>query len=201
MISLIRSFRVKLRRKQQFERLRAVATLGANVAIAPGFRLTNKAESERPLRIGSQVLLDGAWCVRGAGVITVGSYCSFRCGTYIGALFGVEIGNHVFGAEQVYICDNNNHPTSPRLRREMTLSPPDSAIWKWDKDRVVGAPIIIEDCVWLGRYSMILKGVRIGRGSIVGAGAVVTRSVPPFSVVVGNPARVVKTLHNDLDDD
>jgi acetyltransferase-like isoleucine patch superfamily enzyme len=46
---------------------------------------------------------------------------------------------------------------------------------------------------------MILKGVTIGRGSIVAAGAVVATSVPPFSVVAGNPGRVVKDLENDLD--
>uniref|UniRef100_UPI00313FFBA6 DapH/DapD/GlmU-related protein n=1 Tax=uncultured Nitrospira sp. TaxID=157176 RepID=UPI00313FFBA6 len=53
--------------------------------------------------------------------------------------------------------------------------------------------IVIEDDVWIGANAIILKGVRIGKGTIVGAGAVVTKEVPPYSVVVGNPARVVRT--------
>jgi galactoside O-acetyltransferase len=52
------------------------------------------------------------------------------------------------------------------------------------------APVIIDDDVWIGTGAVILQGVRIGHGSIVGAGAVVTRSVPPFSIALGVPARV-----------
>ncbi len=53
-------------------------------------------------------------------------------------------------------------------------------------------PVIIEDDIWVGSNAIILKGVRLGRGCIVGAGAVVTKNVPPYAVVVGNPARVLK---------
>jgi acetyltransferase-like isoleucine patch superfamily enzyme len=49
--------------------------------------------------------------------------------------------------------------------------------------------------VWIGRYATILKGVNIGEGSIVACNALVTKDVPPYSVVAGNPARVVKTLN------
>jgi maltose O-acetyltransferase len=54
-------------------------------------------------------------------------------------------------------------------------------------------PVKIEDDVWLCERAIILPGVTIGKGSIVGAGAVVSKDVPPFSVVVGNPALVIKT--------
>lgn len=57
----------------------------------------------------------------------------------------------------------------------------------------VFAPIIIEDHAWIATDAMILKGVRIGRGAVVAAGAVVTRDVPPFTVVGGNPAREIGT--------
>lgn len=52
--------------------------------------------------------------------------------------------------------------------------------------------IVIEDDVWIGTHAVILDGVTIGTGSVVGAGAVVTRTVPPFSVVAGVPARVIR---------
>jgi maltose O-acetyltransferase len=55
-------------------------------------------------------------------------------------------------------------------------------------------PVIIEDNVWIGARVIILPGVTIGKGSTVGAGAVVSKSIPPYSVAVGNPARVVKSL-------
>lgn len=51
----------------------------------------------------------------------------------------------------------------------------------------------IEDFVFIGMNSIILSGIRVGQGAIVGAGAVVTRDVPPYSLVVGNPARVIRT--------
>ena len=53
-------------------------------------------------------------------------------------------------------------------------------------------PVVIEDNVWVGSRALILKGVRVGKGSIVAAGAVVTKDVPPNCIVAGNPAKVVK---------
>jgi len=54
-------------------------------------------------------------------------------------------------------------------------------------------PITIEDDCWIGRRVIILPGVTIGHGSIIGAGAVVSKDIPPYSIAVGNPAKVVKT--------
>lgn len=53
-------------------------------------------------------------------------------------------------------------------------------------------PIVIHDDVWIGARALILPGVTVGEGAIVGAGAVVTKSVPPFAVVGGNPAKIIK---------
>jgi len=52
-------------------------------------------------------------------------------------------------------------------------------------------PVTIERCVWIGLRAMIMPGVRIGEGSIVGAGAVVTKSCPPGSILAGNPAQII----------
>lgn len=71
------------------------------------------------------------------------------------------------------------HPLDPALRRA-----------KWE----AGRPIVIEDNVWLGGGVIVLPGVTIGRNSVVGAGSVVTRDVPPNVLVVGNPAGFVRRL-------
>ena len=62
---------------------------------------------------------------------------------------------------------------------------------EFDKD------IVVEDDVWIGTRAIILKGVTIHKGAIVGAGAVVTKDVPPYSIVAGNPAKIVKMRFTD----
>jgi len=71
------------------------------------------------------------------------------------------------------------HPLDPELRRA-----------KWE----AAEPIVIGDNVWIGGGAIVLPGVTVGRNAVVGAGAVVTRDVPDDVVVVGNPARIVRTL-------
>ncbi len=75
------------------------------------------------------------------------------------------------------------HPTEPRPRRA-----------KWES----AAPITLGDNVWLGGSVVVCPGVTIGENSIIGAGAVVTRSVPANSIAVGNPARVIRALDPTL---
>ncbi|KAI1878228.1 uncharacterized protein JN550_000410 [Neoarthrinium moseri] len=76
---------------------------------------------------------------------------------------------------------SGTHPTDPKLRNG-------------NKGPETGAPITIgEDC-WFGGNSIVLPGVTIGQGSTIGAGSVVTKDIPPYSVAVGNPARVVKSV-------
>jgi len=60
------------------------------------------------------------------------------------------------------------------------------------KEKINSKPIIIEDKVWIGKNTLILKGVKLGSGSIIAAGSVVTKDVESKSMVAGNPARVVK---------
>jgi acetyltransferase-like isoleucine patch superfamily enzyme len=59
------------------------------------------------------------------------------------------------------------------------------------------APIVVEDDVWIGGRANVIAGVTIGRGSVIGAGAVVTRDIPPYSIAVGVPARVIRTRGQD----
>lgn len=103
-------------------------------------------------------------------------------GSTICATTSVTIGDNVLIGSGCLISDTDSHPIDweDRLydRNEKTRK----------------APIVIEDNVFIGARSIILKGVTVGEGAVIGAGSVVSKDVPPYSIVCGNPARVVKTL-------
>jgi acetyltransferase-like isoleucine patch superfamily enzyme len=106
----------------------------------------------------------------------------------------IEIGSHCLISWNVGIADSDFHPLDPVQRRidAMALAP-------FFKDRpprpeIRTKPVIIKDNVWIGMGAVILKGVTIGENSVVAAGSIVTKDVPPSTVVAGNPAVVVKEL-------
>lgn len=105
-------------------------------------------------------------------------------GSTINAAKSITIGNNVLIGSGCLITDTDSHPLhwEDRLRN--------------DNAKTKSAPIRIEDNVFIGARSVILKGVTIGEGSVVGAGSVVSQNVPPFVVVCGNPAKIVKSLKN-----
>ena len=104
---------------------------------------------------------------------------------HIGATNYVEIGNNVLMASKVYISDHNHGTYSGQDQSDPEVPPSKRLIES-------GSSVIIGDNVWLGEFVAVLPGVTIGRGSIIGANAVVTRDIPPYSIAVGAPARVVK---------
>jgi acetyltransferase-like isoleucine patch superfamily enzyme len=61
----------------------------------------------------------------------------------------------------------------------------------------ISKPILISKGAWIGAKSVILKGVTIGEGAIVGAGSVVSKDVPPYTIVAGNPAKIIRELPLD----
>jgi acetyltransferase-like isoleucine patch superfamily enzyme len=109
--------------------------------------------------------------------VFVGNGCTFS------AARSITVGNHCLIAAGVRIHDNDGHPMDPERRRRGERIRADEA-----------GPVVVEDNVWIGADATILKGLRIGRDAVIGAGAVVTADVAPGTVVAGNPARVVKTL-------
>ena len=67
-----------------------------------------------------------------------------------------------------------------------------------DAQKILTAPIVIEDDCWIAANAVITAGVKIGKHSVIAAGAVVTKDIPPFSVAVGNPAKVIKQYNEEL---
>ncbi len=111
--------------------------------------------------------------------LRIGDNTSFQQGCQLTAAQQVTIGKNVLIGSNVLITDNDHiydHPTKPA-----------SAIRELHT-----APVIIEDGCWLGFACVILKGVTIGERAVIGANAVVTSDIPPYSVAVGAPARVVR---------
>lgn len=120
-------------------------------------------------------------------ILIIGENVQLNDQVHITACHNVTIGNNVLMASKVYISDVSHgsyagdQPSSPH-------DPP--------ADRqLVASPVFIEDNVWLGDGVCVLPGVTIGFGSIIGANAVVNRSIPPLSIAVGIPARVVKQFN------
>lgn len=112
----------------------------------------------------------------------------------------IEFGNNIFVAWGVYFYDHDSHSMDYKLRQQDILQQlndqrnGDLFIKNKNWNVVNTAPIKICDNAWIGLNAIILKGVTIGEGSIVGAGSVVTKDVEPWTVVAGNPAKVVKRL-------
>jgi lipopolysaccharide O-acetyltransferase len=108
---------------------------------------------------------------------------------HIGAIESVTIHDHVLIASRVFISDHNHGCYSGRSPHSDPHSVP-------VERQLSSSPVVIEENVWIGESVSILPGVTIGRGSIIAAQSVVSRSIPPNSIAAGAPARVIKTFNS-----
>ena len=105
--------------------------------------------------------------------IRIGNNCGFS-GTVIGAFIEINIGNNVRCGANTLITDGDWHSDDPRTGQPK--------------------PVFIGDNVWLGINVVVLKGVSIGKNSIIGANSVVTRDIPENTIAGGNPCRILKNI-------
>ena len=150
------------------------------------------AQNKYDIVIGKRCEIKGQLFSFDGGKILIGNNVFMNYNSFIGSMEAVTIGNDVIIATNVRIFDNNNHPTSPTQREMMSHNDFYGELWTWKYAE--HKPVVIGDNVWIGEFSAILKGVTIGKGSIVASHSVVTKDVPPYVIVAGNPARVVKRL-------
>lgn len=126
------------------------------------------------VRLGKFTRLDAGY----QGKIIVHSDVLIDDNCFITAQKQIEIGNHVQVSAYSFITDFNHNFS----KREVPIN----------LQGCTSAPVVIEDDVWIGAHCIILPGVRIGKGAVIGAGSVVTKSVKPYMIAVGNPAREIK---------
>jgi acetyltransferase-like isoleucine patch superfamily enzyme len=127
--------------------------------------------------IGNNSMIEDFTTVNnGVGDVVIGENSLVGLGNVI--IGPVQIGNNVILAQNIVASGlNHNYDNISQPIHQQGVSV---------------APIVIEDDCWIGANTVVTAGVTIGKHSVVAAGAVVTKSIPPFSVAVGNPARVIK---------
>jgi len=184
-----RSIRARLLRelRAEFDR-RSVVGEGFNVG--DGARCLNHSGEPSRIRIGRGVVVDGTLECYARGALTIGDY-TFVGRSRVYCASRIDIGAGVLISDNVCIMDSDLHSLDADARLGEAIA--------WARGQfpdvytgIPNAPVTVADHAWIGFGACILKGVTIGRGSVVGAGAVVTRDVPEGCVVAGNPARVVR---------
>jgi acetyltransferase-like isoleucine patch superfamily enzyme len=167
---------------------------GVYIETAQIFRL-NRSRVERAIELGRHVSCYSgcSFALGPRGSCAVGDFTLLN-GAIIMAEERIEIGRYCLISWNVGIADSDFHPLDAASRRvdAMALAPylPDRP----PRPATLTRPVVIEDDVWIGMGALILKGVRVGRGSVIAAGAVVTRDVPANSIAAGNPAAIVREL-------
>jgi acetyltransferase-like isoleucine patch superfamily enzyme len=128
-------------------------------------------------RLGAGVVFQSGLRITNAERVAIGSHCRFGQGVFITGGGGVHIGDWVSIGPDVKLWSVNHRFDDPDV-------PIQQQGWELK-------PVVIEDDVWLAANVFVMPGVTIGRGSVVSACTVVSKSIPPYSLVAGNPGRVV----------
>jgi len=153
-------------------------SIGKNVKIYEGVKLASRRGC--PINIGDNVSIEKGVVISTSekGKIEIGDHVYLGEYSILTSNQEIEIGDHVLISPHNNIVDFNH-----------LYQDPDIPI---DQQGVIGKKITIQDDAWIGTGCKILMGVTVGKGAVVGAGSVVTKDVPPYHVVAGNPATVLK---------
>ena len=127
------------------------------------------------IRVGKRSSVHMGCFVTGRN-ITIGDHTTINRRCHLDGRVGLRIGNRVSISPEVYTMSLTHDAQDPSFPTK-------------------GEPIVIEDYAWIGSRAMIMPGVTISKGMVVGAGSVVTKTFPPYSIVAGAPAKVIGERH------
>ena len=156
-------------------------------------KIRNASGDSRKIVIGSHShVLGELFTFAHGGEIKIGEWCYIGEGSRIWSAASIEIGDRVLISHSANVFDSLTHPLKAAARHEQVKK-------IFDQGHPQGLsldekPVRIGNDAWIGAGAMVLRGVSIGEGGIVAAGAVVTKDVPAFTIVAGNPAVFVREL-------
>lgn len=148
-------------------------TIGSHVSMISSWRRATSCALSHPCRFRTFAK---------TSAIHIGDFCELSGTSITARSTEIRLGKSVLIGPDCVIVDSDFHALLPVETRSTEAG--------FERDR----PVFIDDYVWIGMHSLILKGVHIGRGAVIGAGSVVTRDVPDYALVAGNPAKVIRQL-------
>lgn len=180
---------------RKIKAIRLHRTLRLQGKIGNGTRITGALDIRKSggqIHVGAGCMIEGHLITeRPESRLTVHDNVYIGGGTNLDCVISITVESDVLISYGCIVADSDNHSTKYSVRKH------DIADWlkgehNWSTHD--HKPVIIKKGAWIGAHSIILKGVEIGEGSIVAAGSVVSKSVPPWSIVGGNPAKIIRAI-------
>lgn len=155
--------------------------------------LSARVDNPQMMEVGHEVIVgEGVWLTvvedkenTFDSVLCIGEGTTISRDAIISCAYRIQIGRESTLGPRVTVLDHNHGFDQPG--RSVMAQP------------LTGCPVVIGDFVWLGANVIVLPGVNIGEGAVVGAGGIVTRDIPAYTLAVGNPARVIRHLNKPTD--
>jgi maltose O-acetyltransferase len=180
---------------ERYKKFNHNAYVHPSVKLMPNATIENLSGNAHLINIGENSVIRGELLIFAhAGKIEIGKDCYLGEDSRIWSADSIKIGNRVLISHNVNIHDTNSHSLNSVLRHKHFIKLMSEGHPIVNDVDINSKAIIIEDDVWVGFNSTILKGVRIGKGAVVAACSIVTKDVPELVIVAGNPAKVIKKI-------
>jgi|SRR5687768_5944843 len=182
---------------EEFDKICNHSVTNNGCVFLPGSMVYNEQKNSQKIIIGKRTNVAGILLIfKYGGAISIGENCYIGDHSRIWSGENVKIGNSVFVSHNVNIMDTNSHEINAFEREYSHKKLLENGLPS-KKGNIETKPVIIEDHVWIGFNAIILKGVRIGQGAIIAAGSVITKDIPAYTLVGGNPAKIIRHLVNE----
>lgn len=178
----------------KINRCLAQVTVGEKSKFYEQAEVFNFQGNNGKIKIGENTHIRGELLIfANGGEICIGDNCFIGKGTRIWSAENIKIGNSVLISHNCNIIDTNSHEINHNERHDSFMKILNEG-HPTEKNNIKTSKIIIEDFVWISYNVSILKGVKIGKGAILAANSLITKDVPEFTLVAGNPAKQIKKI-------